>query len=191
MKLSLALALALLSIGCFDPSGPRTAFRGLGDDTDTLTAPTRPGVTPPGALAPIQAGSSLAGSLGEVRDFSVDNVEVRIDSGGRQVRLDTVNGPGATWLMTQFTFRVPLSDPSWTTTPLQTFTLGASSSSGLTSAIACVGPRRGMYTYDGSPSRVTVHVEQGEAPGSRVVTFAQYWNDGAHVVTGSFEYLPR
>lgn len=191
MKHSLALALALVTVGCYDPSGARTAFRGLGDSTDTLTTPPVPGVTPPGALAPIQAGSSLAGSLGDVRDFSVDNVEVRVDNAGRQVRLDTVNGPGATWLMTQLTFRVSLSDPSWTTTPVQTFTLGGAPSSGLTSVIACSGPRRGNYTYDGSPSRVTVHVEPGDAPGSRVVTFAQYWNDRSHVVTGSFEYLPR
>lgn len=190
MKHSLALALALLSVGCSDPSGSRTAFRGLGDDTDTLVTPTAPGVTPPGAQAPIQVGSSLAGTLGSVRDFSVDGVEVRVDSAGRQVRLDTVSGPGATWVMTQLTFRVALTDPSWATTPVQTFTL-REQASGLVSVIACSGPRRGTYTYDGSPSRVTVHVEPGEAPGSRVVTFAQYWDDRSHMVTGSFEYLPR
>lgn len=126
-----------------------------------------------------------------MRGFSSDAVEYREQNRGSSIRLDAVNESARWWVMTQFNFNRPLSDPAWAPGLVQTFTPGTTSPEGLSvNLIGCSGPRRDNYTYDGAPTRVTVHVQEGSSPGSKLVSFAAYWG-GNGSVTGSFEYEPR
>ena len=196
MRTRHALALSLLFVGCYDPSSsPRSNFRGLGEPAPTPTittpvGPTRPGSSPSPAVSPVQPGATFEGSLGAVQDFSSNAVEIRFERDA--VQIDAVNPSAGWWVMTHMTFSRPLSDPAWEMGRVYTFDVGRAPNGPLSvSALSCSGPSRGHYTYDSSTFRMTMHIEPGSTPGARLVTFAQYWIEAPHVVTGSFEYLPR
>ena len=54
--------------------------------------------------------------------------------------------------------------------------------------VGCSGPSLGEYTYDAEPDEVTVHIEPGTTPGTKLVSYAAYWAQGAQAVTGVFAY---
>lgn len=195
MKSTTLLVTALACAGCYNPEP--VAFHGLGDDSAPVARPptTTPTTRTPYSAtpAPVQPGASLTGDLGQVRGFSSDAVEVRVEGvSGNTVQLDAVNDAAHWWVMARFNFSQPLSSAQWAPGTLRTFSGNRPSTDGMSvSTIGCSGPTRGRYTYDSSPDTVTVHVQEGSTPDARLVTFAAYWNAGGHTVTGSFEYLPR
>lgn len=200
MKHLSTLALACLAVGCYDPSSsPRSVFRGIGEDpaapsptspTRSPTAPTWPTSTR-GTPSAVQPVATFDGTLGSVRDFSATQVEVA-DPGSSEVELNAVNASAGWWVMTRLTFDRPLTDPRWRLDQTYSLSSGVRGTDGVTAqALSCSGPRRGQFTFDSSPSRITMRMHEGTRPDTRMVTFVEYWSDSPDVVTGSFEFSLR
>ncbi len=191
MKLLSALALSCLAVGCYDPSSsPRSVFRGIGEDPAPASPPSP--TSPRVASHETQAVATFEGTLGSVRDFSATEIEVEQQAGGMQVELNSFNPSAGWWVMTQFAFSRPLSDPSWRVGQTYSFSSGVSAPSGQgLRVLSCSGPRPGMFTFDSSPSHTTMQIHEGSSPDTRMVTFSEYWVGSSNVVTGSFEYSLR
>lgn len=163
--------------GGFD-DGSFNGTNGTGGSTSTTSSPQ-------------SLTGSMRGSMGSVESFATDAATVAVPAGATSFRLDTPRD-AHNWAMTNIVLTQPLTGDAWT--PGTTRSADIAQTSGdpnIAGAVGCSGPSYEDWTFDQHASRVTVHVDDGSTPGSRLVTFAVYWDatssNPAQAVTGSFE----
>jgi hypothetical protein len=189
MKYFTGALLLCVTSGCYTGAEPVTAFRGLGEDDPTTTPPsseTSPTPTQPnrpsdplGAEVVFQPLAALEGTVGEVHNFSAEGIEVT--NNGGLVRIETEDLVHRHWVMTQL----------HVTTPITYVVRGnAYNALGFSVSLTCTGPRRGLFTYDGAPTRTVVRIDRGSRANTRTLSFTQYWDTSGDVLAGSFEFYP-
>ena len=203
-KGAMFLSVAVCAAGCGDVDRPaanayassgRVAISG-GPSATTAASPGPSGAASPPATpdptTPLATADSLAGNLGAVRGFASDGASVRTTRGGASVRLDATDAASRWWAMAQLEFGRPLSDPAWTVGMVRTFDAETPTADGLSvRLIGCSGPRLDETVFDASPQQVTLRINPGRTPDTRLVQFEATWPDAVNSVRGSFEYALR